>query len=359
MQQDLTDLLTIDIPGAPILPDSFLDITWQGHKENIISRIYGYFLNPKKNAAIAELFMNTLLELIKEHCDKSLKFETYTCQLEESTDKGNRIDLLIRSPENEEAIIIENKIYHVLNNDLSDYWNYIKYPENQKVGIVLSLNKTYIPDALEGNFINITHIEWINRIKQRGLPSGITTNEFIYLNDFINNIERLSKSQTMNEQTKFFFNNPEKVLTAIDTYTAAKDYITTQLQIAAEKMGWELDGKAETYTYITDMSSNAYYTIIYDKMLSKEKKDRAINIIIELYQDAIKQDEALRKVLSDNTYYKRLYTNGSKTPYWIHFVSYEYPVSDNELENLGEFVYEKIKEHFEPVMSIILKELNK
>ena len=355
MQQDLIDLLTIEVPSLPIQPDGFLDITWQGHKENIISRIYGYFLNPEKNVAIAELFMNTLLELIKKHCDKSFEFETYTCLLEEYTDKGNRIDLLILSEETKEAIIIENKIYHILNNDLNDYWAYIKYSESNKIGIILSLNKTYIPQRLEGKFINITHSEWIEGIKQKGIPTGITINEFVYLNDFINNIERLSKSQTMNEQAKFFFDNTDKVLKAIETHDEAERFILNQLKIAAEKIGWALGGNGWGYKHIWDGRSYAYYIISYDKLLSSEKK---INIIIEIYKDALKQEDILKAALADNEKYQNyLYREGRKTPYWIHFAAHEYTVSNSELENLGEFVYEKIKSNFKPVMNVILETL--
>lgn len=362
MNNDLYSLLATDIPSAPVQPDGFLDITMQGHKENIISRIYGYFLNRAKNEAIANVFIDSLLELVSEECNKDFSFESYECYLEYGTNNGNRIDILIKSESAQEAIIIENKIYHGLFNDLEDYWNTINYPEANKVGILLTLNKSNIPIAVRGKFINITHNQWIERIKQKGIPPKLSANEYVYLTDFIRNIENLTKSETMNEQAKFFFENTDKVLKAIETQQEAEKFIKTQLELCSKRIAtdydnqnWHISGTGWGYRQIWDGTSHVYYTIIYDELL---KPNKEVNIIIEIYEEAIKREQELIETLKDCKEYINLYRQGRKTPHWIHFAANKYHVSSADMERLCDFVYETIKRDFEAVMNVILKTLN-
>jgi hypothetical protein len=363
MHQDLIDILTIEIPSIQIKPDGFLDITSQGYKENIISRIYGYFLNYDNNREVADLFITSLFELIQEESTKEFDFEDYTCTLEEVTNKGNRIDILIRGNEDKKAIIIENKIYHGLYNDLVDYWNYIDCVETDKVGILLTLNRHFIPNEVKDKYINITHIQWIDRIRQKGLPSGLALNEYVYINDFINSIEKLTKSLVMNEQTRFFFDHTDKVIKAKETYEQAEKYILGQLEIATEKLKSttnnsqiRLNGNSnhKGYRYIYEDGNHAYYTIVFKDLLTSKKE---INIIIELYKDAIAKEAALRAVLKNNVVYESLYLNGHKDTHYVHFATKSYTLNNNEIERLGDFIYEVIKSDFEPVMRIILETL--
>jgi tetratricopeptide (TPR) repeat protein len=355
MDQKLIEILQVNIPSYPADTDSFLDITVQGHNENIISRIYSYFLNYKGNDLISEMFITSLTELISEKTGKSFTIEYFECFPEVSTGGGNRVDLVIDSTSQQKAIIIENKIYHGLHNDLEDYWQYKNYLEQNKIGVLLTLYKMPIPNSVEGNFVNITHIEWINRIKRNGLPGGLSTNEYVYLNDFFNNISKLTKSTKMNEQARFFFDNTSKVLTAIETHNEAEKFIMNQLKITADRIGWRLGGNGWAYRDIWDEKSHAYYIISYEDLLSEKKE---VNIIIEIYKDAIQKEEELKAALIDNDKYLSLYRDGRHTPHWIHFAAWKYPVSISELENLGDFIYEKIKENFQPVMDIILKTLS-
>ena len=74
--------------------------------------------------------------------------------------------------ENEEltsnwAIIIENKLFANLYNNILDYWNSVK--ADNKILIVLSLYPIEKPQKIENKgikFINITHGELIEKVKQ-------------------------------------------------------------------------------------------------------------------------------------------------------------------------------------------------
>lgn len=357
MYNELIDIITTDIPEAKKREDSFLDIISQGHRENTISSIYAYFLDNDNDVDMASLFVSTLLELIQEKSGKDFKLSGYKCYTESSTKQGNRIDILMEDETDKKAIIIENKIYHALNNNLIDYWDFKDYAEQDKIGVILTLSPKWIPMEVRGKFINITHIEWINKIKSVGIPFNLTTNSYVYLTDFIKNIEQLSQQQKMNEQVKFFFKHADKVLKIIDVYDEAEKYVNNQLKIVAEKLGngRTLGKGGNGYKTIWDDKSHVYYTIITSDLLSAQ---RSINIIIELYKDAIHKEEELKAMLSEDEKYMQLSKDGKKTPYWTHFAYKIYKLNDADTENMADCVYNIISQDFEPVFTRIITYLN-
>ncbi|WP_298417129.1 PD-(D/E)XK nuclease family protein [uncultured Kordia sp.] len=132
----LTDFLALEIPTVKVPPDGFLEIIGLSHYETINSRIYSYFLDQEKNENISSLFIYSLAEIILEKTGKSIIIDTFEVFTEVSTTKG-RIDIVIEDCNNKSVIIIENKIYHHLNNPLLDYWKHYKY--KNKLGIILTL----------------------------------------------------------------------------------------------------------------------------------------------------------------------------------------------------------------------------
>lgn len=137
LYQELRELFTLNIPAPIKQEDSYLDITRQRFRETIISRIYAYYLDANNSATIATLFLSSLLELIgEEGIKEEFHFYNYDCTTEVLTNKGNRIDLLIRTTKYDEAIIIENKINHELNSDLTDYWGSVT--SDKKICVLFS-----------------------------------------------------------------------------------------------------------------------------------------------------------------------------------------------------------------------------
>ena len=180
---ELIELALLEIPTINVKPLGFLDIIGKQHDEVINTRLYCNFLSPNFNLEIAKLFIASLLNLVTKKTGKNINIQVgYTCSTEIETSKGNRIDLVINSTENKSAIIIENKIFTLLKNDLIDYWSNFNYPDENKIGIILTLKKISIPPEVKDMYINITHTEWITQIKDSGLPTGLTTNQYVYLN---------------------------------------------------------------------------------------------------------------------------------------------------------------------------------
>src|SRR4051812_7396545 len=93
----LLDFLALALPTIKPRKDGFMDIVEVQYHENTISKIYAYFLNKKKHPAIAELFLISLLQIVKRRTGKAMEFDEHFCSIERQTDKGNRIDLLIES----------------------------------------------------------------------------------------------------------------------------------------------------------------------------------------------------------------------------------------------------------------------
>lgn len=99
------------------------------------SNIYAYYMNPRNEPEYAFAFTTALLELCGLSRSEVLPNDNYCVSTEVPTSKLSRIDILI---DGEGSIIIENKINHILNNPLDEYWD---YAANPVVLIVLTISR--------------------------------------------------------------------------------------------------------------------------------------------------------------------------------------------------------------------------
>lgn len=307
---DLQNICTLDIPIPAKPPDTFFDIIQQGNKENSISRAYAYFLNKNNNKKIADCFLKSLLDIVKTKSGKNLLFPDSNCRLEVKTSKGNRIDIFIESYITKEAIIIENKIYHHLNNDLLDYWDHCTSDCSKKIGILLTLHTHPIPTIVESKYINVTHNEWIDSVIANDIFSDLPFKEIFYLNDFFINMKNLIAMNELNEQANFYFQHANLINEAIETKKMASRYINKQLETVASKLGdgWSLSDGNDDYQQIWN-HNQVYYTIITKHLFTEHK---SIGVIIELFNTAkenyIVTD--LKETLSTDAQYNRLKKDG-------------------------------------------------
>lgn len=351
MENDLlADFLNLEIPSVEIPSDGFLEIIGLSHYENINSKIYSYFLDQEKNENISSLFMYSLSEIILEKTGKNIIIDTFEVFTEVSTAEG-RIDIVIEDSKNKSVIIIENKIYHNLNNPLLDYWKHYKY--KNKLGIILTLFSQSIPVEVNKKFINITHIEWINKIKKNGFPANIELKLYAYLNDFIQTMENLTNTKNMNEQTKFYFQHAKKIKKAVNTFKGAVKFISNQLDIVASELNLSTYGKNDSWRNIWDKEKNrqTYYTIVFNELLNGNKK---IQIIIELQKNDRNNIPLIKERLDKDSDYQKLYKNGYARGNYVHFLSKSYTLKEEEIQNLSDFIVDKIISDFDSVMSKIL-----
>lgn len=346
---NLIEFLLLNIPQSKPREDGFLDIIDHTYKENTISQVYNYFLSRDKSEILAKLFLSSLMDLLG-CADLEMEMTGHESSTEVASKKG-RIDILIQNKTKEESIIIENKIYHWLHNDLEDYWNSVD--SKKKVGVVLTLYKQNIPDQLKTRYKSITHMEWLTRIKEMGFPPGLNTKQYVYLNDFIANMELLTKSKDMNEPAKFYFEHLDKIKLAINTENEAYHYVYNQIDTAAEELKWARDGSGESYRYIWDnKQEEIYYAIVFDKLFTDEKE---ITIIIELHKNAIPKYESLLNLVKDKLAISNLQQSTGGGTGWKHLVHKVYPVKMNDIENLSQFIYDAITGDFKLIMEELIQ----
>ncbi len=354
MNPELLEIALLNPPPPVQHSVGFLDIVGHTNKEDTISRVYAHFLNQNTNPALAKVFINALLELIKEQTTNSIELNEFSCRTEVATNKGF-IDLLIESTDGQTSIIIENKIYHILNNDLEDYYNHPKAPN--KVGVLLTLILIPVPIDVKGKYYNITHRQWMEKIEQLGLPAGLSIKEYVYVNDFITNLKKLSTDYNMNEQTQFFFANAEKIMLARRTYDEAFGFIVNQIEVAGGQIGLKLNGGSSYwYRYLWDYKSEVYYTIDFEGLMTKNNK--TLIIIIELYKGALEKNDNLKQLLQNDAYYQNLVKEPWRDKYHIHFATQAYRLALSDIETLGTFITKKINTEFAPVMKKIENYLN-
>lgn len=140
------------------------------------SNIYSYYMDPCNDPEYASAFTNALLELCDLEPSEVLPDSNYCVRTEVATTNSlgkkssSRIDILI---EGVKSIIIENKINHILNNPLNEYW---EYSINPAVLVVLTISRLSMPELdaycrkLENGSrikcVNVTHYDLIARTKE-------------------------------------------------------------------------------------------------------------------------------------------------------------------------------------------------
>lgn len=189
--------------------ESIFDIAGYPNYENVCSNILAFYINPNNEHGLGNLLFSSLMNLSggNESYQDNIQINR-----EVSTNNGGRLDIVI---ETENQIIgIENKIFHHLNNDLSDYGNTIdewaKANQLNVVKIILSIKR----EQESSGFVCVTYEELWSKIRAR-LGNYISTSSqkwILYLIDFMSTIEKLNgENMEIDKNDKFFIENEERV----------------------------------------------------------------------------------------------------------------------------------------------------
>jgi hypothetical protein len=232
VQTDFTKLL-LDFKSIPRhkRTKTFMEISGYPHYENVCSNILKFYLDPTNEHGLKDLVLNSLMHLIDKNFQFDINFEQIEVYREHRTINDNRLDLVILT-ENF-AIGIENKIFHHLHNDLTDYKNTVKsfcYNSRKPVCVVLSLNKLTSQEDLEkinaNDFVNVTYEQVFKKIKQN-IGEHLNSSNIIYINhltDFIKSIENLTPKTMENKALwTFFKNNSETIQELTDSFSEYKN----------------------------------------------------------------------------------------------------------------------------------------
>ncbi|MCR9098965.1 MAG: PD-(D/E)XK nuclease family protein [bacterium] len=233
------DKLFDDLPEVPKQRKNLIEISGFPRWENVISNFLAFYFDKEEEHGFSTLFLESLLKvyerklgadvkilqkaldrpdapgnLQKVHKHKKaqqagfsiLKEEIqsaeYTVEREQTTENGKRIDILIQdnTPEVEEgkdtesqsswAVIIENKVYAPLYNDLQEYWNDVQ--AEKKIGIILSISGADVTTKPppDGCYVSILHKELIDEVVQNLHGSFLESDDrhLLFLKEYIANI---------------------------------------------------------------------------------------------------------------------------------------------------------------------------
>ena len=180
---------------------TLLEIISKSHLENVWSRILAFYFSPAKEHRLYEMLLKSLFDTIGEDFQPG-NLKEYKVRTEVSTNKGNRIDIVIES--NSFVIGIENKVNSPLYNDLSDYANTIDTLARERKSFKIVLSK--YENIVHSGFLNITYAKFIEFIKKNAgsYYSYANTKYFILFFDFIDNIEKNLKLKNMVKNVELF-----------------------------------------------------------------------------------------------------------------------------------------------------------
>ncbi|KGK30527.1 hypothetical protein [Cellulophaga sp. E6(2014)] len=333
----------------------FLELIKKPHNETINSNIYAHFLSCNINI-IKHAFLDALTSIIEEKTNKVFRFSMLDVRTEYPTNTG-RIDIVIQDLISHKAILIENKIYHRLDNDLKEYWNFFTIDDANKVGVLLTLKPHDIPSDVFGKFINITHWEWISAVKETLDINSIKDKAYkLYVNDFFNTIENISTTYKMNESAKFFFENASQVNNANVTLVEGHSYLNTQYELIAEKLGLQTYGSDISWRNIWDEENrlDTFITIVTEDLTSG--KDAGYKIVLELMRKDKDRVYELSANFQEHPQYKDKY-RGISHGMFCHFLVKEYKISLNELDQFAEIVERNIKNDFNQIFIEVIEYL--
>ncbi|RUA34266.1 MAG: hypothetical protein DSY77_05960 [Bacteroidetes bacterium] len=347
-------LETNEIPSIKRQPKTFLEIARQPHYENVISNIYAFYFDPHEEHGLGHLFINSFIECIKEQMQQAKNFlddfQDFIIDTEYSTEKGGRIDLFLYN--DEQAIVVENKIYHNLENDLNDYWktaNKNSRKDSDIVGVLLTLTKHTA--NLNSQFVNVLHLDFLQKVMANiGNHLMQASDKYVtFLKDLYQNIENMSMQNLSTDDLNFYLNHQQKIVDTVEFEKQVKDHIKTQVVNAFNSFK-ELKVKKAT--------QNTYQYYSYREIEVKNVKDLYFSVF---FHDLYISDKTLwidihikengpyakyfdhpeiEKIMKSHAH-MQLDKSERKEDGWIYLVDREYTLNSEQMINL-----EKTVEHF-------------
>ena len=342
-------LYAAQIPEFKQKPKTFLEIANQPHYENVISNIYAFFFDTEEEHMLGDLFINSLVNCMKGKFNNewSADFNDFDV-LTEYTTKEGRIDILLINDDS--AIIIENKIYHHLNNDLAEYSEYIKdQVSNDCVyGIVLSLKEI---KSKQDNFISLTHKELLNEVLQNIGEYLINASEkYIgFLKDFYLNIINLSEKNMKNNELEFYLTHQKKITDLVKLENHYKDHIKSEIKSVCNMLD-DVNlvklrkGERESRLRYIESSKikDLLFTIEFTNLLNSKL---SFYLIIELRFNTLKHFQLNFSKLNEYDLSSEVKINqGIKNTNssWYHLTSTEVSLTKDDVSNLSDVIYKKL-----------------
>jgi hypothetical protein len=229
------------LPTRPKRPTTFMDIMGYPHYENVLSNLYAFFFDLGGKHGLEDLFFKSLIQCYNQNIrdEPNIILESFTdlkIDREYSVD-GKSIDILLRS--NELAVIIENKVYHYLANDLAAYRKTIEAKEKERtivIGIVMTLRKLNVRPS--SNFVNVTHKVFLEKVLANlgGYLMSNETKYLILLKELNQNMINLTQNFMERGDLELYFRNVDHIKRAKRLRSGAINYIKDEIERAGTKI---------------------------------------------------------------------------------------------------------------------------
>ena len=348
------ELLLAELPeeGQRTRPDLF-SISGFPHYEDVLSNWYAFFMDPSGPHGLGTLFLEVLLELANAK-DTVAIGSSMAVKRELTTPEGKAIDLVVHDGEETgdgttgalNAIVIENKVYHHLNNRLDLYFNAV--PAENKTGIVIGLKRT---DTGHGSFTALTHRDLIDGVVRR-LPftAQVPEPHRQYLIDLHQNIHELTAHMEYSNEVDFFLRNTELIQRVNRLEGKFKDYLKGQLGTVATELGVRLYPSAQKCWYLClPKDDQVYYSVLLDDVLANGTD---LLVVVELHgiegRDLQPFYDAVKPLLKSDTHADPpLHNRGAN---WIQYATIRIPMSAAANGTLSDTVLQRIQQDLGPIL---------
>ena len=244
-KQLIKDFKKLEKP--PERKKAFLEIIGLSHLEAVSSKALAFFFDTDEVHQLKDLCLQALYDYILDRAksENELAISTQSVEREVSTDDGSRIDIVIDTYD--DLIIIENKLFHTVNNPFESYVNYGKLRRGERNGhyIILGIHK---PETLPEHFKFISHFDLADAIRNR-LGDYLMDADQHYVTLLVDYLHALddfnpnSRIGKMEQAIVNFFGENHSLLT--DVYYAKQHFINYAEQ-QIQKMKSQLDLEKST-----------------------------------------------------------------------------------------------------------------
>lgn len=373
------------IPVIKSHPKTFMGIARQPHYENVLSNMLAFYFDVKGVHGLKSLFIDTFLEMIEEvlkkkesanvRKERNLAFhDGFAITTEYKTQGDGYIDILLKSDSS--FIVIENKVYHKLINDLNDYW--ISAADSHEdapmdgIGVILSLYG--VSDIAHKEFINITHHEFFKRVMNNIGPFLLDGHEkyIVFLKDLYQNIINLSQTHMKEKDMEFYFQNQDRINQIAKLNQSVINHIINEVN----KAGQILDGvdlvipkstnpnKKRLRYYRSRVNKEVNVAVVFENI----RKDGSFYMVIEVVGELLKRFRASNPLDSEfgisngsneavnKTIRKDLVKVESNNNTWAHVYRKVYYVNPVEAQEFSIFIQKMFNEdHFRIVLDVVEK----
>jgi len=351
-------------PRIPERRPTFFSIAKFPHYENVMSNVYQFFFSTENPHGLGSLCVDALGDVLTTKRSglpwPAHSFRRAYVHRELRTDNDKRLDILLHNGADEASwrqastvILIENKVYHWLANDLGDYWNFVRKanPNSNSIGVVLCLNRETIPIQWQNNWLVITHLEWAQAVEKR-LGPLLYRAEGRYLTLLLELIENIRTMSNDKENAKDLLRFFQQNYASIQHIAKLKQQLLEALPIEiglALPNGYAVDyqandAKSDTWLTITSPvhqnGSPNKYLIQYGGLFKKQVEPAyQIHVINHTYDKCERMRQVYRQTsLTALEYGDRHYT-----------VCKTYTIAPSQLTNFAEHIATSLKQDWIPL----------